>query len=107
VAIRAITYTTLVTLVSWHTAAALLSLCVGFLILILQKGTRLHRVIGRLYATAMLVMCALSFFIHRINGGFSVFHLVSLQATAFVGAGVAVPMFLRRRLKGWYVGICG
>lgn len=85
-----------------HTAAAVLALCSGLLVLSLRKGTIAHRRTGKIYVAAILVLCASSAFIHEINGELSIFHLITVQTLAFVGAGL-VALVLRDRLEHWYV----
>ena len=89
-------------MIFFHTGAAILAILCGLLVLLLEKGTATHKMIGKIYATVILALCTFSVFIHEINGGFSIFHLISIQATVFVVAGL-VPLFLRDRLEYWYV----
>ncbi len=47
------------------------------------------------------MLCASSAFINEINGGFSFFHLITVQTVALVTAGL-VALALRNRLTHWY-----
>ncbi|CAN5628743.1 hypothetical protein BH24ACT22_BH24ACT22_13860 [soil metagenome] len=85
-----------------HTGAAIFAILCGILVLILEKGTSTHKMIGKIYATAILTLCVFSIFIQEINGGFSIFHLISIQTTVFVIAGLCA-LLLRNKLEHWYV----
>ena len=89
-------------MIVFHTGAAILAILCGLLVLCLEKGTATHKMVGKIYAAAILALCVFSVFIHEINGGFSIFHLISVQATFFVVAGL-VPLFLRGKVAYWYV----
>ena len=86
-----------------HTTAAILAILSGLVILPLRKGTTAHRMIGRVYMFSIVSMCVLSFFIREINnGGFSIFHLITIQTLVFAAAGL-VFLFLCSSVEYWYV----
>lgn len=91
------------TAILWHTVAAVVALLSGALTLLLKKGTRVHRRLGRVYVGAMLSMCIVSLFIHEVNGGVSAFHAVTIQALGFVAAGFAMPLLCRTSVPRWRV----
>ena len=62
-----------------HLAAATLSVILGVAVLVLEKGTARHRLLGRIWAMAMFVTALSSFGIHAMNPGhFSWVHGLSL-----------------------------
>ena len=94
-------------MVAVHLAAALLSLLVGALVLTRQKGTRSHKLFGRLWIGLMLAVAISSFWILDIRkgAGFSVIHLLS--AWTLVSLALAVYFIRRgnvRAHKGFMVG---
>jgi uncharacterized membrane protein len=94
-------------MVALHLAAALLSLIVGALVLARTKGTRAHKMLGRLWVGLMLAVTLSSFWILEIRGGagFSVIHLLS--AWTLVSLALAVYFIRRgnvRAHKGFMVG---
>lgn len=60
-----------------HILTILLSLVLTPVILLSQRGDRRHRVLGRIWAAAMLLTALLSFGIREANGGFSFIHILS------------------------------
>ena len=92
-----------------HTAAALGALALGGATLLMKKGTRLHRILGRAWVVLMLTAAIVSFWIRR-SGGFSPIHLLSLFAIVSIGLSlVAVSrgnvMAHRRGMTGVYVSL--
>lgn len=75
-----------------HVAAALLALLAGLTVMLLRKGTALHRRVGWVFVPAMAVVALSSIFITR-NGQFSAIHLLTLVTI------VTLPraILLRRR----------
>lgn len=61
-----------------HAITATAALFLGAAVLFLRKGTALHRTLGRVWAAAMMLVAAISFFMTEANAGhFSVIHLLS------------------------------
>jgi uncharacterized membrane protein len=95
-----------------HTAAATGVIALGASILLLPKGTRAHRFLGRAWSASMLVTCISSFGIRDLNNGhFSWIHGLSAFTLYCVGAGIynirRKPRDLRRHIsymRGSYVG---
>ncbi|WP_420456009.1 DUF2306 domain-containing protein [Rubrivirga sp.] len=84
-----------------HTALGVTALATGAFVLVRRKGDRLHRVVGRVYAGALVALCVLSFglrdstpFFH----GYGPFHVAALVSLGTVTAGVVVA---RRRRENW------
>ncbi|RDE09358.1 DUF2306 domain-containing protein [Pelagibacterium lacus] len=63
-----------------HAACAVLALIIGTLSLFWEKGTPLHKALGRIWIGLMLCVSASSFFISeiRVLGPYSPIHLLSL-----------------------------
>ena len=71
-----------------HLAAAAIALVLGVLVLAMRKGTPAHRVIGRYWVAAMVVLAVGSFWITRDGAlswihGLSAFTLASLAAAVW------------------------
>ena len=64
-----------------HTLAAVIALITGTIVLTKVKGTRLHKRIGRFYGTSMLIVCATSFMIFKVQGSFGVLHFFATLST--------------------------
>jgi uncharacterized protein (DUF2141 family)/uncharacterized membrane protein len=78
-----------------HAAFGLAALALGLGVVLLPKGTALHRRIGLLYAATMLVLNATALAIYDLFGGFGVFHWLALVSLGTLAAGV-LPVWLRR-----------
>lgn len=79
-----------------HLVAGILAVVFGALVLMLRKGTKLHRQVGYLYVLSMIVLIVSSFGIYRLFGTFGLFHFFSLVATMSLTLGM-VPMLKKRR----------
>ena len=83
--------------IGWvHTLAAVIALISGSIILAKTKGTLAHKRIGRVYALAMLVVCATSFMIYRVHGTFGILHIFAIISTITLVLGL-LPMYLKRQ----------
>lgn len=82
-----------------HTAAAVIAVILGAVVLGLAKGTPTHRRLGRAYVVALGVMVLSSFTVYEIRSGPSVFHLVSLIEVVLVT--YALGQTRRRRRSDW------
>ena len=73
-----------------HLYAAIGAVIVGITVLFLQKGTTLHRSLGRIWVIVMFVTAISSFWIHGIGGfaGFSWIHLLSAWTLLSLGYAV-------------------
>lgn len=60
-----------------HILTILVSLVLTPVILLSPRGDRRHRILGRIWAAAMLLTALLSFGIREANGGFSFIHILS------------------------------
>ena len=83
-----------------HMATAAIAIVAGLLVLLQVKGTRRHRRIGYLYVTSMVTLNVSSFFIFKLTGEFSPFHVAAFLSLATVIAGF-LPVYWRRPSEGW------
>ncbi len=84
-----------------HIAAAVLALLAGALVLGSAKGTRWHRLMGRLYVTAMLVLNLSALNIYRLSGEFGAFHVAALFSLLVTLTGVTAVRW--RWLRGGWL----
>jgi len=83
-----------------HMATAAIAIVAGLFVLLQVKGTRRHRRIGYLYVTSMVTLNVSSFFIFKLTGEFSPFHVAAFLSLATVIAGF-LPVYWRRPTEGW------
>lgn len=83
-----------------HLIFAFIALGVGLLVVLMRKGTRLHRTLGHIYFTSMLGVNITALCIYRLFGGFGVFHVLAFVSLAGVISGVGFAV-LRRPLGKW------
>ncbi|MEM1115437.1 MAG: DUF2306 domain-containing protein [Bacteroidota bacterium] len=91
-------------ILTFHTALGVLALVAGAVVLVVRKGTRAHRLLGRVYAAAMVVLCLASFGIRDTTpffSGYGPFHVAALVSLASVLAGLSTAW---RRRQGWLEG---
>lgn len=81
-----------------HILAAVLALVCGALVFLLRKGTARHRLLGRVYVVAMVVLNVTALSIFRLFDGFGPFHVAALLSLATV-----IPAFFAayRKRPGW------
>ena len=73
-----------------HATAAILAMTLGAIVLVLKKGTPLHKAIGRTYVGLMLVVATSAIFINEIRliGPFSPIHI--FVTVVYGGLGIAI-----------------
>ena len=60
-----------------HSVFALLAIPLGLYIIITKKGTKIHKILGRIWVTALLIVSLTAIFIQTINPGqYSLIHLL-------------------------------
>jgi uncharacterized membrane protein len=79
-----------------HFISGIFALIFGGGVLILKKGTTIHKRVGYAYVTSMVVMISTSFGIYRLFGKFGLFHFFSLVAVFSLLAGM-LPMLKKVR----------
>ena len=75
-----------------HLISGILSLIFGGLVIVMKKGTMIHRRVGYIYVFNMIILILSSFGIYRLFGKFGLFHYLSLVSTFSLVAGM-IPMF--------------
>lgn len=80
---------------SIHTVCAVVALVTGTALLVLTKGTSVHRRMGYLYTAAMIVLLITAFSIYVLFGTFGVFHWLGLVSSVTLAGGM-IPLWLRR-----------
>lgn len=88
----------------FHTALGTLALASGAVVLLRPKGGRPHRVTGRVYVGAMVVLCLASFGLADSTPffrGFGGFHVAAVVSLVTVSAGAWTAW---RRRAGWLSG---
>jgi uncharacterized membrane protein len=100
--------------IQFHVATVVPAALIGGIMLLMRKGTSLHRMAGRLWIALMVLTALSSFFIHEINlvGGFSPIHILSvvvLVSAAEVVRSARRRDFVRhqRLVKSLYFGAIG
>lgn len=83
-----------------HFFAACASLALGLVVLLLRKGTKLHRALGLLYAFAMLTVNGTALMLYHMTGHFGVFHVLALISLSGLVYGVVAAIF---RWRDWLV----
>lgn len=83
-----------------HTLLGSLALINGAANILLPKGTRLHRRIGKAYATSLVLTLITSFFIYDLFGSFGPYHVMSIVSAITLGLALYFPFF-RRGDPGW------
>jgi uncharacterized membrane protein len=93
-----------------HLVTAVGALLIGGITLAMKKGTRMHRLGGRIWVSLMVVTALVSFGI-KTNGHFSWIHLLSVST--LVAVTMAIAAVLRGNLKAHrrgmtltYIGLC-
>jgi len=81
-----------------HLITCMISLISGTLILVLAKGTRIHKSIGYIYFIFMLMVNGTAFGLYHLFGRFGPFHIAALISLATLLAGM-FPVLLRT--KSW------
>ena len=81
-----------------HLVAALIALPSGAVIVLFPKGTGLHRLLGIVYAFAMLVLCLSALLIYSLTGHFGLFHVFAILALFYTGLGLVTALL---RPRNW------
>jgi len=73
-----------------HFLLALLAIALGIAVVIRRKGTRRHRLTGRIYLAAMVALNLAAFFIYNDRPGLGPFHYLAMVSLATLAAGFGV-----------------
>ena len=91
-------------MIIFHTINGSIALVSGLAVVLLNKGTQIHRIIGYIYVASMYVLCFASFAIQDTTPffrGFGLFHVMALASILTVTAGL-VPALYRGKFRNWY-----
>jgi uncharacterized membrane protein len=78
-----------------HVTAALSALLAGLAVLLMPKGTPIHRATGTLYVVALVLVNAAALSLHR-EAAFGLFHALAVVSLLTTGAGLA-PLLRGKR----------
>jgi uncharacterized membrane protein len=81
-----------------HMAAAVCALLLGGVTLTRNKGTLVHRIIGRSYVASMLMLNVTALCLYDMTGYFGPFHACAIFSMTCIVIGVSAPIF---RKGGW------
>lgn len=95
-----------------HAVAASFALIFGAVQLLRAKGTRSHKILGRVWAASMYAVIFTSFGIQTLNGGFSWLHGLSVLTFFTVSIGIIAAIkgkidSHKAFMTGSYFGIIG
>jgi uncharacterized membrane protein len=82
-------------LATGHVVAASSALLAGAAVLLLPKGTHIHRVIGTVYGLALVLVNVAALSLHRENA-FGVFHGLAVVSLVTIAVGLS-PLLLGKR----------
>ncbi|MGB3591596.1 MAG: DUF2306 domain-containing protein [Nonlabens sp.] len=77
-----------------HFIAAIIALIAGSMILGTRKGNARHRVTGRIYGAAMILVCITAFMIYRVHGKLGILHFFAFNSTITLLLGM-LPLYTR------------
>lgn len=77
-----------------HFLFSMLSLVSGTAVLILNKGTLRHKLIGKLYSLSMLVVLTTAFMTYRLFGKWGIFHWTAVISSLTLIAGI-IPIYYK------------
>ena len=84
-----------------HFSTAAIGLITGAYILVTQKGTRIHKFIGYVFAVSLVIVNVSALFIYDFNSGKpSVFHFLVPVSLFFLCYGI-IPALRRKRNPNW------
>jgi uncharacterized membrane protein len=83
-----------------HTSAAMAALLFGVFVFPMLKGTRLHKVLGYLYAAALFATNVTAFGLYHLTRHFGMFHIAAIVSLLTLLAGL-IPVITRRPKKSW------
>ena len=83
-----------------HSLLGVSALVLGLAVVLLRKGTRVHRRMGQGYVLSMVLLNATGLMIYDLYGRVGPFHVASAISLATVGAGF-VPVYLHIPRAAW------
>lgn len=83
-----------------HTVFGLVALVSGTGVILMVKGSRMHRTVGHVYVTSMLALNVSALLIYRLTGHFNAFHAFALFSFVNLLGGMGTVL-LRRPKRRW------
>jgi uncharacterized membrane protein len=83
-----------------HFIASIFALLLGTFILVLNKGTTIHKIFGRLYALTMLVVLITAFMTYRLFGTWGIFHWTAVISSLTLVCGL-IPILIKRPINNY------
>ncbi|NQX78524.1 DUF2306 domain-containing protein [Gilvibacter sp.] len=83
-----------------HLLTAILAMIAGTAVLLLPKGTKLHKRMGYVYVASMTPMLVTAFMLYNLFGYFGVFHIAAIVSGITLLGGM-VPVFTKRPKNDW------
>ena len=83
-----------------HATIGVAALLLGLPVLLLRKGTAVHRRLGLLYVLSMVLLNVTALSIYDLFGRFGIFHWLAILSLATVSAGV-LHVWLRWPARSW------
>lgn len=84
-----------------HLISGIIALLFGGFVIVLKKGTLIHKRIGYIYVISMIILILSSFGIYRLFGKFGLFHYLSLVSTFSLVAGM-IPILKKNKTPNDY-----
>jgi uncharacterized membrane protein len=93
-----------------HVGTVIPALFLGAPVLMMKKGTRLHKLLGRIWASLMMITAISSFGLNGITGGLSPIHIFSVVTVvsipwAVYNARIGNIAVHQRAMTGPYIGL--
>ncbi|MBC3783943.1 DUF2306 domain-containing protein [Spirosoma utsteinense] len=83
-----------------HLASALAAMLLGGAVILLSKGTTIHKRVGYVYVAAMVSVNVTAFMIYRLFGTYGPFHIAAIISSVGIIGGMA-PVLLRQHVPDW------
>ncbi|SOD79822.1 DUF2306 domain-containing protein [Spirosoma fluviale] len=83
-----------------HLISALAAMLLGAFVVLLAKGTRIHKRIGYGYVGAMILVNVTAFMLYHLFGTFGPFHIAAIISSTGIVGGM-VPVLARHRFPNW------
>lgn len=83
-----------------HLASALAAMLLGAAVMLLSKGTPVHKRIGYMYVASMVLVNVTAFMIYHLFGRFGPFHMAAIVSSVGIAGGM-VPVLFRQRFPDW------
>jgi len=78
-----------------HFIFSMIALLLGTLVLVLEKGTSKHKLIGKLYAFTMFIVLITAFMTYRLFGTWGIFHWTAVLSSLTIVFGL-IPIFTKK-----------